>query len=468
MASKGPTKQGAGIAAAARIAIRAAIAVVLLGAASGLAYVLYVSKPEPTRRDEPELARLVTYIEATPTPIARVWDGYGTLEAKRASDLSAEVAGRIVERDARIEPGNRVLEGDVLVRLESTEYTQRLEGIRQSIRALTAQLENLSVERASIADSLALANDAVTITRTEVARLENAVSRSGASQIELDRLRKELTSVERTARDLRRQLELLPEREAELRSRIGAEEANARVAALNVERTEIRAPFDGVIESVSVEVGERVSPGQMIARVVDLSKLEAPIRVPASAGDYVVIGGSARLSIDSADGLNASRTVEASIARVSPIADPQTRTIEVFVEVEQNAATSAPELLRPGRFVTARFESARVVERIPVPRGSVRSDRVFIINDEGRIEVRSVRVLHHTERVLDSIHPRETQWAVLADGLAGGQRVAVSNLDELSPSLAVRAVSVFEADTQEASPSIVPAISGAASAGGDS
>ncbi|MEM8835015.1 MAG: efflux RND transporter periplasmic adaptor subunit [Planctomycetota bacterium] len=451
-----------------RLVVRGAIALVLLGVASAIAFALYSSRPEPTRRDEPDLARLVTYIEATPTPIARVWDGYGTLEAKRVSNLSAELSGRIVERDARVEAGNRVLAGDVLVRIEATEYEQRLENIRESIRAWTAQLENLSVERASIGDSLALANDAVSITRTEIARLENAVARSGASQIELDRLRKELTAVERTARDLRRQLDLLPEREAELRSRISAEEANARVAELNVERTEIRAPFDGVIESVSVELGERVSPGQMVARIVDLSTLEAPIRIPASAGEDVTIGTRAVLSVASADGLNASRGVEARVARVSPVADPQTRTIEVFLEVEQNASLDTEELLRPGRFVTARFESARAIERIPVPRGSVRADRVFLINDEGRIEVRSVRVLHHAERVLESIHPRETQWAVLADGLARGQRVAVSNLDELSPNLTVRPLSVFEAQSRDVEPSIVPAISGAATTGGDS
>ena len=146
---------------------------------------------------------------------------------------------------------------------------------------------------------------------------------------------------------------------AALEARLAVEEAQEATAALNVSRTVIAAPFEGRIVDVNVDTGERVAPGQVVARLVDLSHLEVPLQAPVSAASSIRVGDEVSVMADGPSG----DTWTGRIARMSPEADPTNRTVTVFVEIQQDPSGSE-SLLRPGQFVIGTIAAGGAASRL--------------------------------------------------------------------------------------------------------
>ncbi|MEC9372822.1 MAG: efflux RND transporter periplasmic adaptor subunit, partial [Planctomycetota bacterium] len=415
------------------VVVRVIIGVVALAAAIAILAVLISTKPRPPRIAEEERTLSVRTVEAQMLPVERVWTGYGSARALNAATISAEIAAVVEERPQSIDAGAVVSRGDLIVRLDDDEFQQRLARSRESIESLRAALRSLDVEEQSLRDSLALAVEATRLMKWEVGAAEAAGARGAAGDVELNRLRRELTAVQREEELLRKQLAQIPPRRAELEAQIAVEQASARLAEIDIERAAIAAPFGGVLQSVDVKQGERVSPGMRIARIVDLATIEIPIRLPVSAAESVRPGDRAILTPEGP----VQREWEGRITRIAPEADERTRTITVFIEITQDPSSPPAELLRPGRYLTARVYDSAPHDRIVVPRVAVEDDRVMIVNGENRAQPRDVDIEAYIDARFPSVDPRETQWAVINSGLESGDRIVVSNLDEVAPGLRI-------------------------------
>jgi multidrug efflux pump subunit AcrA (membrane-fusion protein) len=80
--------------------------------------------------------------------------------------------------------------------------------------------------------------------------------------------------------------------------------------------------------------------------------------------------------------------------------------------------------------------------RVLVPRSAVQRDRVMVVNGDGRAEPRIVNVSYYFEGAFPDLHPIEREWAVISAGLGPGERVIISNLDDLDPGTPVRPMDV--------------------------
>jgi len=396
---------------------------------------LLATRPVPPQRPASEAVRTVGVVTMRPVEIAREWEGYGTARSADAARVVAEVAAVVVERPERIDPGAAVERGELIVRLEESDYRQALEAIVATIASLRAQVESLDVEQGWVESRLDLANEATLIAERELERVREAERRGAARSNEIDRQLQQLTIVRREEQSLRERLETIPSRRQNLLAQIRREDANRRRAELDIERASVVAPVDGVIQTIDVNVGERLQVGQFIARIVDLSLIEIPVRLPASAALRVRVGDRAVVTTEGAE----QKSWTGELVRIEPEADPTTRTIGVFVEVEQDP-DGGSALLLPGQFVSATVRSFETVQRLVAPRLALRGDRLFVVDESGRAAARRVEVERRIERAFPEIHPRETQWAVIEAGLRAGERVIVSNLDELVPGLPVEPV----------------------------
>src|SRR5690606_16430647 len=113
-------------------------------------------------------------------------------------------------------------------------------------------------------------------------RLEEARAGAAAKEIEVMRLRAAVARQERERLALQQQLDSVPSRRAATLAELAARRNDAAVARRQLERTAVTAPIGGVLESIDADVGEWVTAGQPVARVVDLRRIEVPLRVPAS------------------------------------------------------------------------------------------------------------------------------------------------------------------------------------------
>ncbi len=233
----------------------------------------------------------------------------GQVKAAAVSHLKAETAGTVDE--VLVHPGSVVHKGDLLVRLDPRPFD------------LAVREANAALEEAQIRYRGNLASDSILLgPGGEAERNHNAMTLSGvpAAQVRLER------------------------------------------AELDREQARIVAPFDGVLDEVEVAAGERLSPGQAVATVVDVAHLRVEAQVLEHDLAAVRSGGDAWISTPA----RGSAALRGRIASVLPLVDTTARAGRVIVEVGNSGAT-----LRPGMYTDLRLEANRLPNRILVPSRAV-------------------------------------------------------------------------------------------------
>ena len=190
---------------------------------------------------------------------------------------------------------------------------------------------------------------------------------------------------------------------AQARARLATAEARREAAALDLERTYIRAPFEGVVEDVQLEVGDYAQSGTPCARIVDLDPMLLVGQLTERAVDRVAVGSPAT------GRLSTGAEVSGTISFVGYEADPGTRTYQVEVTVPN------PDYgLRSG-----------VTTQIDIRLGSVLAHKitpaVFALDDEGRLGVRIVGPDDHVQfRLVEVVaDDRDGVWVTGLPGKPG-------------------------------------------------
>ncbi len=426
------------------ITTRAITAVAIVAFAMGV-YALLVSTGTTAPKSEvgAGLPRAIVF-KATREPVQRQWRGYGSVDALNTADVPARVTATVEAIPGRVLPGNAVAKGDLLVQLDPTDFERRADAAQQTLADLQAQQALLAVEKQSLDQRLELDADDVRLLSDEVGRIEKLYQRGAANQQDVDRTRRELIAARSRQVSTKEALDRIEPRQAQLEAQIASQKSTLRLAQLELERTRIVSPIDGVIQAVDVEVGENLTPGQRVARVVNLQRLEVPLRLPASARRDVTIGDQVTLTAN-----RTKRQWPATVSRIAPEDDPQTRTVAVYVDIEQPDALTAygtsrqAELLTPGVFVSGTVTANEPQMRWVVPRRSIRGGRVLTVKD-GVLQSMDVAVDHVHEGEFAGLGLPDDQWAVLdetqGDMFQGGELVLVNVSGDMRDGAAVTAV----------------------------
>ena len=114
----------------------------------------------------------------------------------------------------------------------------------------------------------------------------------------------------------------------------------AQIQSLNIEleQTQFRAPFSGVVARRYVRVGQTVSKDDPCFRVSQLGPLQVNFQVPESSGEKPSVGSTVRLSVVA----NAKRTLSAHIIKVGPTVDPASDSYDVTAQLDGNVAGLSP------------------------------------------------------------------------------------------------------------------------------
>lgn len=354
------------------LGLRILLGLLILFGAFGFFGLMVSTRKAPELKAEVYRPMLVRGARLHPQPVAPQWRGYGTVRPMDRADTPAQVSGRVQERPRSTEVGVHVQAGQTLFKLDAVDFELAAASARESIASLDAQLAGLEVEEERLSGQLALAEEETRVSQRDFERASSAIAEGAGSKAELDQWLAAVRRAERVESGLRQSVDLIPSRRAELRARAEAQRVALRQAEENLRRTVITAPISGVIQSVALKEGEWAQAGQVVARVVNLERVEIPLRVPVSAGQRLRVADpvQVRLRQEDQDGWTGE------IARIAPEADEQTRSLTVFVEVEQEP--NADRILRPGQFVSGRVSASTTEPHIVVPRRAIVNDRIFV------------------------------------------------------------------------------------------
>ena len=426
---------------------RTLVGLALIGGSIGFLQVLRATKPMPSRNTEAGQALLVRTVPVQRVVTARPWKGYGTVRALSSTRVSAQVAGRVLERPSSVEAGRTVGIGDVLVRLDASDYERRSASIGAALASLEAELHQLEVEAASLDEQLTMVLEETEIARREHERAVRAFEVEGAgSRAEVDLRLSALRRAEREASAIDQRSRLVEPRRAVVLASIDARRADLEQAHADIARATITSPIEGVVQSVSLDTGDYARVGDEVAAVVDLRRLELPLLLPASSISDISLGDRVEISQES----SARGVWVGVVARVAPQADAATRSIRVFVEVEQDPESDPSTLLRPGQFVVGRVIPSRRTAHLLVPRRAVVQGGVMVAdtNSESRARLVVVRTLFALENTLPGVPDTETQWLAVEADLEPGELVLVSNLDDVRDGSPIRVAGPAEGESR--------------------
>jgi RND family efflux transporter MFP subunit len=386
----------------------------------------------------------------------------GYVVARTRAALSADTPGRLVEMN--VMEGSYVTAGTAVARLYHDEHEASLARAKADLDLSAASLARseadietgeASVERADsdlraaqAAREVARANER--LAKTDLERAE-ALVEQGIERVQLlDRTMQAFSTataeVERAEATVGAAMAAVTEARSRLSaSRAGLREAEARqqvahadvdAAEASLEKTYIRAPFDGVVVHKEAEVGEVVSPNSAggrsrgsVVTMVDLSSLEVQAEVPETSLSAVREGGRAQVFIDAWP----TESYEVRVDRIWPMADRQKATIEVravFLEPDERLR---PEMGLRIVFLAADDEGVlqgadellvTVSESAMVMRDSV--EGVFLIEDS-RVTFTPIECSEGPNGGL-----------VVESGLIGGESVVLHPTEDLSDGDTVR------------------------------
>lgn len=433
-----------------RVLLSILLIVVLLGGGAGVAGVLYAVREEVARRDVAAQPPLVESIVVTAETVTERFVGYGSAQPVRAADLAAEVSGRVVELVNDIRAGSIVTKGQSLVRLDDREYLRMLDRANALADADQAGIDELTAEAEKLEELIKTAEDELRVARDEYLRVAGLYEEAHAAKKEYDFASLAWQRSRRVLQGYQMSADKIAPRKARLAASRRARLSDAELAKLNVERCTIGAPFDGTIQALMVEIGERVGPGSVLMTLIDPSRVEVAIRLPAAVYDRTRVGAACRIESESLPGVS----WHGQVARVAPAADETTRTFAAYVIVD-NAEQSQPFI--PGMFVGAEVQGPVYEDRILIPRGAIR-DGCVLVAERGDPPNATGLAPHAAGRGTNSsVGVAPVQWvarqrsvsveltfgglgdrAIVSGEIASGDRVILSHLSQLGDGSEVR------------------------------
>ena len=368
--------------------VRMSVAAAIVAAAL-LAYKHQMNtSPRAQRKKPPRQAKLVQVIQLEREDQRTVVDGMGPVIPAQRVTLQPQVSGKIVEVSPHVVPGHFVREGEKLLQIDERDYEIL---VKQRESDVAAAAKNLRLEEGSQA-----------VAKQEYALLDEVVEEMDEELV----LRKP-------------QLE-------QARAALESAEAALRKAKLDLARCEITAPFNAIVRERHVDVGATVGSNSQLVTLVGTDEAWIELKVGVDDLQWITIPQDAdtagsQVTISSKI-WGPGRTREGRVTRLYGELETQGRMAQLLVVVEDPFSVRPENADKPrllmGSYVRGDIEGRTLSSVFAIDWSHRRDkDTVWIMNEEGRLEVRPVEIVF-----------RGPEHVYVKQGLAEGEHLVVTDI----------------------------------------
>lgn len=369
------------------------ICLIILIAGGVITAIIFSTEPTASRAGATkETAMLVDVIEVERGSFHPTIEAMGTVQPSQDITLSPRVSGEIIDLSDAFTPGGFVEKGEVLLRIDPSDYKntllQRKSELRQALADLNIEMGRQDVARRDyqlIGDSLASKNKSLVLREPQL----DAV-----------------------------------------RSQVESARAAVRQAELDLRRTTIRAPFDAHILNRNANVGSQVAPGNNLGRLVGLDVYWVVATVPLSNLRWLTFPDDNNEKGSKVRVRNRTAWLEGEyrtgyLYRLVGALEDQTRMARVLVSVPDPMAyrtdsANVPRLMI-GAFVEANITANELTDVIRLNRDYIRKDGTVWVMKEGKLRIRKPDIIF-----------RDAKYAYVSSGLRGQDKVVTTNLSTVT------------------------------------
>jgi len=377
---------------------QAMMVVIILAIAAQTAQWLITSKKKPERNDPRVADPLVKAQRVASEDVQVSIFGDGTVRSKAIVKVVPQVTGLIIECHRNLVNGGFFKADETLITIDPRDYQFAVESAEATVASAQVMVEK-------------------ELSEAQVARQEW----------------EQLHPEENPTSSLVLRGPQVRQAQAQLKA------ANAQLerAKLDLERTRISVPFDGCILEESVDIGQYLSPGQMVATVygTDAVEITVPLEdkelawfdVPDSFADKSdsSVGSSAVITADFAGG---KHSWAGRVIRIEGQIDPTSRMVKVVVEVVKpfERSNGRPPLM-PGMFVQIEIKGRMLEDVIKVPRTALHERTQLWVANGSDLHIRKVEIARLDEN-----------FAYIASGIVDGEIVITDSLDAVTDGMKIR------------------------------
>lgn len=403
------------------VIVRRTLPLVIIAIFIALSVLLLNNKKRPEQQKAQVRTPVLEVIRIEKQDVQLSVDSYGVVEPKYKAEVVSEVVGSVNYISPDFAVGKFVSKGDLLARLDDSDYHADL-----------AQAE------ASLAQAQA--------------KLKEEIARGKVAKKTL----RDVSPNKKTALGLRE-----PQRKQE--------EANVKFAKAGVERakrnlakTEIRAPFDALVKMKNINMGSYLTQGKLIGELYGTETAEIRLPITPNSFSYLDLNRlvSRKLNIKAQYGDTQINHWAAKLVRNEGIIDKDNRMIYLIAEVDDpynlksplgkssiksisSLSTSSPSLSLPvlqfGTFVTTTIQGKKVKDVIKLPRHVVRSEQVIVVDSQNKTQTRQVNVVRSDNEnayVIGGLEDGEFVSLIRSDSLIDGTEVKTVMSQSYTPEIA--------------------------------
>ena len=362
--------------------------------------VVLIRNPTRVSESAPEIIPIsVRVAEVQSESVQLFIESQGKAQAARQASLSSNVQGPVAWVSPSLEAGAYVKAGEPLLRLELADF-------ETAVTRSRASYEQASAEAA--------------FATADLARITELASKRLASESELQNAERAATVAT---------------------ARLADAEATLKQSELDAERSILRAPFNAVVASRDVELGQFVNRAQSVAVLFDADSVDVRVPLAIRQLGYLDVPMGFRGEFDSAQAPQVELTGsyggkqytwEGKLLRTEATIDPNSNTVQSIIRIEQPSADLGGESipLPIGLFVEARIAGKLVEDIISLPRSVIRNNsQVLVVDAENKMYFRDV-----------DIYRLEQDRVLISGGLLPGEKICTSPIQAVVDGMSVRPV----------------------------
>ena len=392
--------------------------------------------PEKLPPVEREIA--VRVIRAPEVAVVPRAIGYGYVQPGQVWDAVAEVGGKIVHKNPNLKKGSIIGKDEVLLIIDPAETGFAREKTEADVHDILAQIQRLEQSEANAKRQLAIETGKLSLAQTDMERNRRLYADKVISKSELDQVEQDFLTQSNAVQNYQSILNTIPAERQQLLAKLASARSQLADAKLDEEKTVIQAPFDCRVASESVELGQAVKVGDELATLDSMNVAETFAQVPLYSFKNVVPRGKRPPVADGEfdmdrirDFLKLAAVIRLQLAdgdvewsgrlvRISEAVDPDTRTIGVYIAVDDPylkvEGGTRPPLLK-NMYAEVELRGQPRAQAVVVPRSAVHENKVYVVDKENRLRAREVKT-----------YAPQSGFVSVSEGLEAGELVVISDV----------------------------------------